>query len=152
MAPRSFRELQCWQIADSLRQEVNAICAKPPISRDLRFCDSFRETAGSVCRNLAEGFVRYRSADIVQFFTYALASRAELEDHFAVCLSRNAVSEDTRDAFIERAHHARATALAFMRPHVKRIEENRKHKRKLPARSTARRTQHVARSTWLGLS
>ena len=88
-----FRELRCWQLADSVRAEVNAICAKAAVAQDFRFCNGFRDAAGSVCHNLGEGFTRYRSGDIVQFFTYALASIAEVQDYLVESCTRGAITQ-----------------------------------------------------------
>ena len=56
--PRHHSELRCWKLADELRVEVHAICARPVVQGDFRFCNSFRDACGSVCRNIAEGFAR----------------------------------------------------------------------------------------------
>ncbi len=79
------KDLQCWQIADALRSEVIAICARQQVSGDFKFCNGFRDAAGSVCRNVSEGFARYKPGEIVQFFRYALASLAELKDYLGEC-------------------------------------------------------------------
>ena len=86
-------DLRCWQLADAVRSEVIAICANKQIAGDFRFCDGFRDAAGSVCRNLAEGFARYESAEIVQFFRYALASLAEVQDYFTECGTRDLIPQ-----------------------------------------------------------
>jgi four helix bundle protein len=80
MAKRA-EELECWQLADKLRVEVIAICEQPRVARRWRFCDGFTEAAGSIAHNIREGFVRFGSASIVQFFTYALSSIEEVEDY-----------------------------------------------------------------------
>ncbi len=46
----------------------------PAVAKRFTFCDSFLDAAGSVCHNIAEGFKRFASAEIVRFFTYSLAS------------------------------------------------------------------------------
>src|SRR5215204_5808328 len=93
------RSLRCWQLADSVRGEVIAICATKPIAADFRFCDGFRAAAGSVCHNISEGFARYESAEIVQFFRYALASLAEMQDYFIECEVRGVIEKAELDRF-----------------------------------------------------
>jgi four helix bundle protein len=129
---KTFRELRCWQLAHELRCEVIAICAREPASRQLRFCDSFQDTAGSVCRNLAEGFARYESGEIVQFFRYALGSLAELQEHLEDCKARGLVDKHHFERLQDLSEHTKAATLKFMKPHVAR-----RHSRK---KSQARRT------------
>lgn len=114
-----------WRLADDLRREVNAGCAIGEVERDRRFCQGFRDAAGSVCRNFAEGFDRFRSADIVQFFTYALASLAEVQDCLAECLTRQAIDQPRHDRLFDLSEHAKATALKFMRPHAMKLKRHR---------------------------
>ena len=87
------RDLRCWQLADAVRREVNALCKQPRLVNDFRFCDGFRDAAGSVCRNIAEGFARYESPSIVQFFRYALASLVEVQDYLNEASTRGALDE-----------------------------------------------------------
>jgi len=130
MAPRKFQELRCWQIANQLRGEVNEICSIPKVAKDCEFCDSFRGTAGSVCRNMAEGFTRFASAHIVQFFGYALASIGELEDHLEECRTRAFVDQTKYEQLTDRAEHAKASALKFIRPHVEKLRSQKTTRRR----------------------
>jgi four helix bundle protein len=118
MGAKTFRELRCWQLAHELRSEVCAICAREPASKHFNFCNSFQDTASSVCRNFAEGFGRFHSAELVQFFRYALASLAELQDHFDDCLARRFIDQACFDRLHELSEHTKALALNFMKPHL----------------------------------
>ena len=120
MGVKTFRELRCWQLADELRREVLAICAREPASRHFSFCNSFQNTASSVCRNFAEGFGRFNSAEIVQFFRYAMASLAELQDHFDDCLARNFIDRPHFDRLNDLSEHIKASALNFIKSHITR--------------------------------
>ena len=125
MAPKHFHQLECWRLSDALRSEVHAICATAVVTNDRKFCTAFRDAAGSVCRNIAEGFARFHSADIVQFFTYALASLAEVQDGLKECLARQAVDQPKYDALFDLSEHAKATTLKFMRPHEEEVRKRR---------------------------
>jgi four helix bundle protein len=123
MAARNPRELQCWQLANDLRAEVHAICEIPAASRDLRFCDSFRDAIGSVCRNISEGFGRYSSPEIVKYFRYALASLEEVQDHLEECRIRKLTTPDSWERIHDLAEHTKATSINFMKPHVHRCRQ-----------------------------
>ena len=119
MPIKHFTELQCWQLANQLRQEVLAICAKPEVMRDGRFCDDFRAAAGSVCRNISEGFERFLGAEIVRFFRYALGSLGEVQDDLCECTARRVIDQAQFDRLWDLSEHTKATALKFMKSHQK---------------------------------
>jgi four helix bundle protein len=125
MAPRHFTELQCWQLADRLRAEAIAICETPAAAKHCKFCDSFVDAAGSACRNIAEGFKRFRSPQIVMFFDYAIASLAEVQDHLCECFARKFVSKEEFDRLWDLSEHATATAIKFRKPHLEKVERTR---------------------------
>jgi len=58
------------------------MCSEERVRKDFAFCDQAQRAAASACRNLAEGFARYRHADFARFVTIAYASLAELLDSF----------------------------------------------------------------------
>ncbi len=130
MPVSDHRQLQCWQLGDSLRAKVIALCEHRRVANDFRFCDGFRDAAGSVCRNLAEGFARYESPHIVQFFRYALASLAETEDYLSECRARGVIDDTTLDQLIDLCGHTRATTLKFMKPHLQKAARSRQSSRR----------------------
>ena len=122
---KKVEELQCWQLADRLRSEVIAICAQKSVSTHFRFCAGFTEAAGSVCHNISEGFARYYSAPIVQFFTYALGSLGEVEDYLRESLERKFISNERFLKDMELAEHTRAKTLKFMQFHERKLKTRR---------------------------
>jgi four helix bundle protein len=129
MAPNRFRDLQCWQLADHLRSEVHTICAKPAVSKDFNFCDSFRDAAGSICRNISEGFIRFTSPEIAKFFGYALASLGEVQDHLQECVTKNVLTDPEFQRLWDLSEHVKATSLNFSKSHRERTERERKKRR-----------------------
>ena len=128
------QDLTCWRLADQLRAEVHAICAQPQVAARRRFCDGFAEAAGSVCRNISEGFARFEAAPIVQFFTYALGSLGEVVDYLHECRTRGFIEPARFQNAVDLAEHTRATTLNFMRYHQRRLSRmsrpsGRQHRR-----------------------
>jgi four helix bundle protein len=124
---RRVQELECWRLADELRTEVHAICALEKVKPWRRFCEGFTEAAGSVCRNISEGFGRFQSAPIVQFFNYSLASLDEVEDYLRECLSREFIGAEQYVKDVDLAEHARATTLRFKRYHEAKLHRKPRH-------------------------
>jgi four helix bundle protein len=134
MALRNHRDLECWRLANELRGEVFAICENPAVVGDGRFCNEFRAAAGSVCRNLAEGFRRFESPFIVQFFGYALGSLGEVQDCLEECRLRRLTSPEDFDRLWDLTEHTRAVVLKFARPHQERLARPRRTRPRRPWR------------------
>jgi four helix bundle protein len=126
MAPRDHKELRCWQLANQLRGEVHDICESPAAAQDFKFCGSFRDAIGSVCRNLSEGFARGTPCEIAQYFRYALASLEETKDHLEECRIRTLLAAEKLDRLVDIAEHAKATAINFKKPHEERCRRQRR--------------------------
>jgi four helix bundle protein len=123
--PKHFQELECWQLADRLRSEVYAICAIEQVAHCWKFCNSFTDAAGSVCRNISEGFARKSSANIVQFFGYALGSIAEVQDHLIECKAQKRITPEHFQRLWDLAEHTKATCINFQKPHQARRQASR---------------------------
>jgi four helix bundle protein len=130
MAVRDASDLHCWRLADRLRSDVLGLCGREDVSEDRRFCSGFRDAAGSVCRNLAEGFARYESGEIVQFFRYALASLAEVKDYLKECEERGVIDAAELARLVDRCEHTKATATKFMKPHLTKLRSKKSRRPK----------------------
>ena len=115
-------DLECWRLADELRTEVAAICAQEKVAERRRFCDGFTEASGSVCRNISEGFVRFESSWIVQYFGYALGSLAEVEDYLRECLTRGFIELQRFETDLALLEHTRAKTLRFKQYHERKLK------------------------------
>jgi four helix bundle protein len=78
---RRIEDLIVWQLGNELRKRVYALSATAPASGDLRFRDQLRDAAGSVTRNIAEGFGRFGHREFARFLMIARGSLFELTDH-----------------------------------------------------------------------
>ena len=126
MAVRNASDLHCWRLADQLRSDVLELCGREQISDDRKFCTGFADAAGSVCRNLSEGFARYESGGIVQFFRYALASLAEVKDYLEECRERGVIDALELARLADRCEHTKATATKFMKPHLTKMQRSKR--------------------------
>jgi four helix bundle protein len=83
-----------------------------------------------VCRNLSEGFERQLSGEIVQFFRYALASLAEVQDHLEECRTRTLIDSASFDRIWDLSEHAKATAINFKKVHEAKVQSQRRQRRR----------------------
>src|SRR5690349_21043557 len=74
---RKFEDLEIWQTARRLSSKVFHLTETGPASRDFRFKDQIRHSAGSVMDNIAEGFERSGQFEFVNFLSIAKGSSGE---------------------------------------------------------------------------
>jgi len=78
----SFRDMVTWQLAFELKEKVIALIARSPgAKRDFDFRDQLTDACKSVPSNIAEGYGRYRPAEIARFLEFAAGSLDETENH-----------------------------------------------------------------------
>lgn len=56
MGIRRFEDIEAWQLARKLAQEVYDVTKRPAFARDVPLRDQIRGAAGSVMHNIAEAF------------------------------------------------------------------------------------------------
>jgi len=91
---RHHEQLDCWRLSEELRLGVEAILAKPLVSRDFGFCDQIRDSTSSAPANIAEGFARYRPKPFAQRLRDALGELGETQNHLQKALTKNYVNEE----------------------------------------------------------
>jgi four helix bundle protein len=129
MIARNYRELRAWQLADELRREVIEITSSPPANRDLRFCDSFSNAAGSVCRLLSEGFARFKPRDFANYVRMALGSLAETEDHIGEAVDKQYIDRTRFDRMWDLSEHTKASSTNLLKYLQRRDSGNRRSQR-----------------------
>jgi four helix bundle protein len=64
---RKFEDLGIWQTARNLSMKVFQLTEAGPASKDYRFKNQIRDSAGSVMDNIAEGFERSSQLNSLTF-------------------------------------------------------------------------------------
>jgi four helix bundle protein len=80
MVATRFEDLVVWQLADQLRSEVIALTATAPRTLDIKYCNQIKDAAASACRNVAEGFGRFRPTEFARYLEIAAGSLHEVKD------------------------------------------------------------------------
>jgi four helix bundle protein len=78
---KSFREMECWQLAFEISSRSQKLLKSGPASRDFKFRDQLSDAARGPARNIAEGYGRFNPTEIMQFLDFATASLNETETH-----------------------------------------------------------------------
>jgi four helix bundle protein len=98
-----FEDIEAWQSARKLRQEVYRLTRLKPFSSDFALVDQIRRASISVTSNIAEGFDRGGNREFIQFLSLAKGSVAEVKDQLHCARDEN---------YITHAQFADAHAMA----------------------------------------
>ena len=75
---RKFEDLEIWQLARQLSQQVLFISKNTELKNDYRFKDQIKASSGSVMDNIAEGFERDGNVEFRQYLSIAKGSFGEV--------------------------------------------------------------------------
>jgi four helix bundle protein len=89
MKIQRFEDLEAWQIARELTNQIYTITKKESICRDFGFVDQIRRAAISIMNNIAEGFERGTNKD------FARGSAGEVRSMLYVALDQDYLTGET---------------------------------------------------------
>ena len=95
MPIKNFEDLEIWQIARRLTQEVYTLAQTSKLARDYGLRDQMRRAAVSIMSNIAEGFERGGNQEFGQFLYIAKASCGELRSQLYVALDQKYIAPQT---------------------------------------------------------
>jgi len=78
MGPKRFEDLQAWQKARGLVNQIYDMTQQGPLARDFGLRDQIQRASVSIMSNSAEGFDRTHKAEKLQFYRVARASAGEV--------------------------------------------------------------------------
>lgn len=81
---QSFKNLIVWQKSMSLVKAAYFICKQLPKSEQFVLISQMQRSAISIPSNIAEGFARKGTKELIQFLSTALGSATELETQLLI--------------------------------------------------------------------
>jgi four helix bundle protein len=78
MTYKRFEDLPVWQAAMGLARDVYRLTKQPPLRRNRSLCDQIQRAAVSVSNNIAEGFERGTTQELLTFLYIARGSAGEV--------------------------------------------------------------------------
>lgn len=97
-----FEDIEIWQEARILSQNVFKITSEKPFVHDYRFRDQIRAAAGSVMDNIAEGFGRGGNREFINFLSIAKSSCDEVRSQSYRAFDYDYISEETLNELLEQ--------------------------------------------------
>lgn len=95
---RRFEELPVWERSRALVQSIYATTKRMPFAGDFALKDQIRRAAISIPSNIAEGYERDGSRELLQFLSNAKGSCGEVRAQLALAADQGYLSaDDERD-------------------------------------------------------
>jgi len=110
-----FEEIEAWQIARNLAQQVYAIVKKEMFSRDYGLKDQVCRAAVSIMANIAEGFDAGSKAEFARFLSYAQRSCSELQSEIYVALDQAYIVKEEFEEIYTLASKTKSKIGAFIK-------------------------------------
>jgi four helix bundle protein len=96
-----FEDLRVWQAAKRQCDRVGELLTRAEFRSDGELSNQMTGAALSVMFNIAEGFLRRRDKETLQFLRYSFASNGELKAGYYAASGRKYISEDESADLIE---------------------------------------------------
>lgn len=94
---RRFEELNVWQEARHLTQEIYRLSKTTPFAKDFALRDQIRKACISVMSNIAEGFEREGKPEFLQFLSITKGSLGEVRSQLYTALDQEYISQEEFD-------------------------------------------------------
>lgn len=99
----SFEDLQVWQAARELSNEIYSLTLTNGFSKDFSLKDQINRAVGSVMDNIAEGFERGGNKEFIQYLSIAKGSCGEVRSQLYRALDRNHIIETDFESLKDKA-------------------------------------------------
>ena len=114
MSIKQFEDIEGWQLARQLTQQVYKQTNKEPFSRDFGLKDQIQRASGSIMHNIAEGFDSESNAEFMRFLRYSKRSCSEVQSQLYVALDNNYITSDEFNSIYEQSRRSRAAIRGFI--------------------------------------
>lgn len=118
MAWERFEDIEAWQAARTLNQELWVLISEKAFGNDFALIDQMNRSAGSTMDNIAEGFDGGSNAEFAKFLGYSQRSCSELRSQLYRALDRGHIDESTFEpltALLSEAHRKTGGIIKYLR-------------------------------------
>ncbi len=109
-----FEEIQSWQKARELNQQIYDVTKDAHFSKDFSLRDQIRRATVSIMANIAEGFGRKSKKEFANFLNMAHGSAAEVQCHLYIALDQNYINRKEFEELYKRVEEVSKMIQGFM--------------------------------------
>ena len=106
-----FEDIQSWQKARELVSSVYTITKESAFSTDYALKNQISSAAVSIMSNIAEGFSRRTTKELVQFLFISKGSTAEVQSQLYIALDQGYIDRQKFDELYSSCHCERSAAI-----------------------------------------
>jgi len=110
-----FEDIQAWQEARVLTQEIYTFSGSGQWAKDYALRDQIRRASISVMSNIAEGFERRTDMDFARFVSMAKGSAAEIKSQLYIALDQGYVDQNRFNELYEKCDKVSRYLGSFIR-------------------------------------
>jgi four helix bundle protein len=110
---KQFQDIQAWQEARKLTQQIYKLSASESFARDFGLKDQIRRAAVSAMTNIAEGFDCESKKEFARFLGIARRSAVEVQSLLYTALDVGYISQQDFQTLYAQANKAKALIGAF---------------------------------------
>jgi len=125
MSVNSYQDLDVWQRAMDLAEDVYALTHHFPRAEQFGMTSQMRRAASSVPANIAEGWTRRSTKEFLQFLRVAMGSLRELETHLLLSQRVGLTSEEQVKPLLETIEVLSRQLLALHRSLLRKTKTMR---------------------------
>ena len=115
MKIKQFEDIEAWQLARKLTQNVYRMTRKPRFSHDYELKGQIQSAAGSSMHNIAEGFDSETNMEFIRFLRYAKRSCTEVQSELYVARDEDYIDDNEFKDVYEHAARTRAAIRGFIK-------------------------------------
>ena len=106
MKIEKFEDVEAWQVARELCQDVYKVTSAGEFSRSFALRDQIDRSSGSIMDNISEGFDSGTDPEFIRFLGYAQRSSSEVKSQLYRALDRHLITQEEFDQLHELADKA----------------------------------------------
>lgn len=110
---KKFEEIEAWQRACELVNNIYAITANESMNKDFALKGQLARAVISIMANIAEGFGRKSEKEFANFLNIAHASATEVQSHLYIALDQNYIDSPTSTKLPEECGEISKMILGF---------------------------------------
>jgi four helix bundle protein len=121
-AAQRFQDLAAWQRCIELARLINEITAEGPAAQNFEYRDQIRRAADAAAPLIAEGFVRFTTAEFARYLRMARAELAEVQTYLEHARGRKYFTAEQQSLAEEAARRAIGTTTNLLKSKLRQLE------------------------------